>query len=132
MIGKIYKPPLWLRKYLSKEDFFTIQCANFLKAHGFIFTHTFNEGKRSRTMRQKLVGFGVMTGIPDLMIFEPFGDYVGLAIELKVKYSSGAKNRLSESQKVAQMMLKSKGWKCVTVWNIDEFLEELKVYKNGG
>ena len=127
---KLYKPPKWLLKYLGKEDKLTIQCANFLKLNKILFHHTFNEGKRTRTMQEKLKGFGVFTGIPDILILQPSGLFVGLAIELKVVYDSGQKNRLSPSQKEAQKVMSQKGWKCVTVYNIDEFINEVKVFFN--
>ena len=124
----LYKAPKWLLKYLGKEDRLTIQCANFLKANKILFHHTFNEGKRTRTMQEKLKGFGVFTGIPDILILQPSGLYVGLAIELKVVYDSGQKNRLSPSQKEAQKIMSQHKWKCVTVYNIDEFMSEVKNY----
>lgn len=128
MRGKQYKVPSWLRKYLGQEDILTIQCSNFLKANNLLFHHTFNEGKRTRTMQQKVLGFGVMTGIPDFLIFEPKGGFVGLAVELKVKYKNGGKNYLSPAQKTAQEELKKKRWKVVTVWTIDEFFKEIRAY----
>ena len=81
-------------------------------------------------MQEKLKGFGVMKGIPDLMIFQPSGPYCGLAIELKVVYDSGAKNRLSPSQKEAMKILEGSRWKCVTVWTYEEFVSEIKKYFN--
>jgi hypothetical protein len=125
---KFYIVPNWLRRYLSQEDSLTVACANYLRTQGLVFHHTFNEGKRSRTMRAKLTGFGVLTGIPDFLIFEPVGDFSGLAIELKVKYDSGAKNRLSASQKEAQETMSRKGWNCVTVWSFEEFEEVVSQY----
>ncbi|MCK4883398.1 MAG: hypothetical protein KAS30_00875, partial [Candidatus Diapherotrites archaeon] len=118
----------WLLKFLGKEDKLTIQCSNFLRYNGIVFHHTFNEGKRTRTMQEKVLGFGVMTVIPDILIFHSAGAYKGLAVELKVVYDSGAKNKLSKSQKEAQETLKKQGWKVVTVFNYDEFLLEVKKY----
>ena len=124
----IYKAPKWLLKYLGQEDRLTIQCANFLRINNIVFHHTFNEGARSRTMQQKLLGFGVMKGIPDLIIFHPSGPYVGLAIELKVVYSSGKKNRCSKDQVQAQKRLNEARWKAITVYDFDEFVSEVKKY----
>lgn len=79
-------------------------------------------------MSGKLKGFGVLTGIPDFLIFEPKGGFHGLAIELKVIYKSGAKNRLTQAQKETQEELVSRGWKVVTVWTFKEFKQEIKAY----
>jgi len=125
---KLYFIPNWLRKYLSKEDFLTIQCSNFLKAKQLLFHHTFNEGKRSRTMQSKFKGFGVLTGIPDLLVFEPKGEFHGMAVELKVKYENGSKNYPTPSQKEAMKLLSQRGWKCVVVWDFDTFQAEIENY----
>ncbi len=124
----IFKPPKWLVKYLGQEDKLTIQCANFMRLNNLCFHHTFNEGARSRTMQQKLLGFGVMKGIPDFLIFHSSKGYNGIAIELKVKYANGGKNYCSPSQKKAQDRMSQYGWKCVTVWDFDQFKDELKKY----
>jgi len=124
----LYYIPNWLRKYLGPEDLLTIEIANYLKAKNFLFHHTYNEGKRSKTGRGKLIGFGVLTGIPDFLIFEPRGAYVGLALELKVIYADGKKNRLSKEQKQAQEDLAGKGWKTATAWTFEEFEDILKNY----
>ena len=125
----IYIIPNWLRKYLGKEDLFTVQAANYLRSKSLLFHHTFNEGKRSKTMQAKLKGFGVMTGIPDFLIFDPNNKYIGLAIELKVIYDNNVKNRLSKNQIKAQDDLINKGWKCVTVWDIDSFINEIEIFR---
>ena len=123
---KKYFAPNWLVRYLGQEDKLTIQCANFLKEHKFTFHHTFNEGKRSRTMSAKLKGFGVMKGISDFLIFDaPFGKN-GMAIELKVVYENGSKNRLSKDQENAQKILELSGWETVTVWSFEEFEAAIK------
>jgi hypothetical protein len=124
----IYLIPNWLRKYLSPEDFLTIQCANYLRSKGVLFTHTFNEGKRSRTMQSKLKGFGVLTGLPDFIIFEAKNGFNGLCVELKVKYKSGAKNYLSPAQKEAHKKLTIKGYLCETIYNIDDFIVLIDKY----
>jgi len=124
----IYNIPNYLRKFLGLEDLLTIQTANFMRVKGIIFHHTFNEAKRSRTMMSKLKGFGVMTGIPDFLIFESRGGFSGLAIELKVIYASGKKNYCSEYQKKAQEVLTERGWSTHTAWTFDEFEEILEAY----
>ena len=111
--------PKWLLKYLSKEDRLTIQCANYLRIKNALFHHTFNEGKRSRTMQAKLKAFGVLTGIPDLLLLHARNGFSGMAIELKVIYDNGAKNRLTSSQKEVQKKMISQEWYCVTVMDRD-------------
>ena len=124
----MYRLPNWALKYLGKEDLLTVQCANYMRLKNVIFHHTFNEAKRSRTNQVKVKGFGVMTGVPDFLIFESCKEYHGLSIELKVIYDNGTKNRLSNHQKEAQKTLSSKGWLCVTVWDFDQFIHVLDEY----
>lgn len=125
---KLYKPPQWLLKYLGQEDRLTIQCANFLRLNKLTFHHTFNEGKRTRTQQHKIKGFGVMAGIPDILIFKPCGGFCGLAIELKVIYANGRKNVLSADQKAAAKTMQAAGWKVVTVYDFEQFTEAVKNY----
>ena len=122
---KLYMIPQWLRNFLGKEDVLTIKCANYLRTRKITFHHTFNEGKRTRTMRNKMIGFGCMTGIPDFLIFDSQKGKNGLAVELKVIYENGSKNRLTKQQKSAQETLFLKGWEVCTVYSFEEFTEAI-------
>jgi hypothetical protein len=55
---------------------------------------------------KKMKDAGYSRGIPDLLIFEPRGNYVGLAIE--VKTSTG---RASKEQKIWVKQLQERGWR---------------------
>lgn len=50
-----------------------------------LYTHCPNGGKRSGRSAMNFLLLGVRAGVPDLMFFDPIGDYIGLAIELKSK-----------------------------------------------
>lgn len=64
-----------------------------------------------------------MAGMPDLMIFDPRGDYSGLAIELKAGY-----NKPTENQKKCLRELKKRKWKVFWSNNIDDIFKEIDIY----
>lgn len=74
-------------------------------------------------LRMKQAGY--KKGIPDILIFEPRGEYVGLAVEVKT-----ATGRASDHQKEWQERLRERGWRaeickgldaCITV--IDDYFK---------
>ena len=128
LTDKMHLVPAWLRRYLSQEDYLAIQVSNYLKFKGLFFTHTPNEGKRSRTQSHKMNALGVKKGIPDLLIFEPRGGFHGLAVELKVVYESGAKNYASKEQKDCIAHFRARGWRAEIIYNFEAFEELLESY----
>lgn len=127
-MSPLFKCPKWLLRFLGQEDILTINCANYQRTKPVLFHHTFNEGKRSRTMQMKLKGFGVLEGIPDFLIFESRYGFKGLAVEIKVVYANGSKNRLSKSQIKVQEDLIRKGWAVYTVWTFEDFEKVVNEY----
>lgn len=118
-----------VEKYLTAEDRFTRQCANYLRVKNVLFHHTFNEAKRNHTDRYKYKAFGCMTGIPDFLIFSTNSrSFKGVAIELKVVYANGKKNVVSKNQKEAQKKMQKEGWKVLTVWNFEDFVDTVEKY----
>jgi hypothetical protein len=85
------------------------QVVEYLKLRGLHFTHPPNGGVRDPRTAAKLRWQGVVPGVPDLLIFEPWADLgasgVGIALELKSR-----KGRLSEAQRGWLEWLKSIGW----------------------
>jgi hypothetical protein len=85
-----------------------------------LYCHVPNEGKRN-PLKAKLLG--IRAGAPDVLIFEPNGKYVGLAIELKV-----GKNVLSPAQLGFLEQMRTKRWKTVVCYTIEEAVKELNDY----
>jgi len=67
---------------------------------------------------------GVMSGVPDIHIPIPRGEYASLYIEMK----NGKKGRLSEHQKEMIPRLQSYGNKVVVCRTFDEFKKEVEEY----
>ena len=66
---------------------------------------------------------GYLRGIPDLLIFEPSGDYNGLAIELKA-----GKGKPSPHQLEALKSLRARGWRAEVSTGWDDTVELLNEY----
>lgn len=94
-----------------------------IKYSGSFAVHIPNEGKRTKFEQYKLKALGVMAGMPDLMIFDPRGNYSGLAIELKAGY-----NKPTENQKKCLRELKKRKWKVLWSNNIDDIFEAIDIY----
>jgi len=84
------------------------------------YCHIPNEGKRNPLKAHLL---GIRAGAPDIVIFEPRGKFIGLAIELKV-----GKNTLSPAQLGFLEALRKKGWCTVVCYTIEEAVKELNNY----
>jgi len=114
-------------KYKGSEDDFQIMIATYLDLKKVVWFHCPNGGNRNPKEAYKLKQMGVKAGVPDILIFEPRMNYVGLAIELKV---SGRKPR--ENQLKWMEDLTKKGW--LTFWadDLDDVLEEIDKYLNFG
>ena len=66
---------------------------------------------------------GYKRGFPDLFIYEPRGNYHGLAIELKIGY-----NKATKEQLYWQKELIKRGFKAEICTGIDEALEVINTY----
>lgn len=120
--NKILKNPDF-QDYKGSEDNFQKSVAQYLDMKGLLWFHTPNGGSRNKIEASKLKGMGVKPGVPDCMICEPFGQFKGLAIELKV-----GRNTLSENQVFWLYELWKRGWKVVVSWSLDEVVEEVNAY----
>lgn len=100
-----------------KEDDLQMAVAQYLDALGLLWFHPPLERKTSKIAGLRLKKKGVKSGVPDCMIFEPRGNYIGLAIELKIK-----PNKTSDNQKKWLSDLATRGYKCVVCYNIDEVI----------
>ncbi len=110
---------------MTAEDRLTIACANYLryKYPDVLFTHVANERQTSPARGKKLKDMGVLAGWPDLMICKQSVNYVGLAIELKVK-----PNKPSKHQKLVLERLELNGWLALVVYDLDEFMQLIDGY----
>ena len=96
---------------------------------GLFWTHVPNERVR-KIEAIRLSKIGVTPGIPDVLIFNRFGDFAGMALELKRRDGRG---RLTDRQKKCLRALHHNGWYvavahgCVDALNLvnDYMLAEL-------
>lgn len=108
--------------------------AKVLDASGLVWQHTPNGGNRSARTGALMKAMGAKPGVPDVLIYNPFGLIVlagdtmdmserwnGLAIELKV-----GKNKPSASQDEWAVKLRGCGWRVETLRSVDEVLTVLR------
>lgn len=105
------------------EDALQIATARLLDYTGLIWTHVPNGGKRNLMVALKLKRMGTKAGVPDILIFNPAGQFAGVAIELKVD-----KNKTSDKQKQWLNDLTACGWACHVCRSIDQVIEAVKQY----
>lgn len=84
-----------------------------------------NGGDRNIVTARKLKAEGVVSGVPDLFIPEPLGQYHGLFVEMKVKGG-----RLRDTQKEMICKLEDRGYKCAVCWSLDDFMKVVNEYFN--
>lgn len=91
--------------------------------------HAPNEGKRTpfEQARLNFVGQKKGKGFPDLIIFDTTLDgSKGLAIELKVSYSSGKKNKPTKEQLDWLQRLENAGFKVAVIYTLEGFISIVK------
>lgn len=110
-----------------KEDQLQIATARYLDIMGLLWCHVANERQTSPARGGKLKKMGVKSGVPDCLIFEPRGPFVGLALELKVGY-----NKPTENQDKWLNTLRLKGWSCAVVYDLDDVIGIVETYLEHG
>lgn len=121
-------------KYFKGEDILQKQVAEYLNYQykNILWTHCPNEGKRSPFERYKAKAFGIKSGVPDIMIYEPKAiringtdtlKFVGLAIELKWE-----KNKTTAEQDAWLQKLKDKYWATSVCYSFDETVKIINDY----
>lgn len=118
------QPKKWA-KYVGTEANMQITVATYLNALGVLWMHAPNEIKAKPMYMAKRKAMGVKPGVPDILIFEPRGKHVGLAIELKVGY-----NLPSEHQQQWFDDLEARGWAVYWSRSLDEVLHIIDNYLN--
>jgi hypothetical protein len=110
------QPKKW-PKYVGTENNMQITVARYLDALGVLWMHPANEIKAKPVYMAKRKAIGVKPGVSDILIFEPRGKYIGLALELKVGY-----NLPSEHQQQWMDDLEQRGWRVAWSRSLDEVL----------
>lgn len=110
-----------------KEDQLQMAVARYLDYMGLLWCHVANERHTSPARGGKLKKMGVKRGVPDILIFEPRGPFVGLAIELKV-----GRNKPTEDQHKWLFKLTMNGWHSATCYNLDEVIEVVETHLEQG
>jgi hypothetical protein len=105
------------------EDELQMAVAKYLDFRGVLWCHVANERNTSFIKGARLKKKGVKSGVPDCLIFEPRGMYVGLVIELKIK-----PNKVSLNQKEWLTKLKNNKWSAHTAYSFDEAKEIIDNY----
>lgn len=108
--------------------------ARLLDHSGLVWCHPPNGGNRSAKTGALMKSMGAKAGVPDVLIFNPFGTPViagdtvdregcgdGLAIELKV-----GKNKPQPSQLKWHDDLRRCGWRVEVCWTLDQVLAVLR------
>jgi hypothetical protein len=106
------------KPYVGKEDDFQKSVCYFLNAQKLLFHHSPNGGKRNLFEAIKFKKMGVKAGFPDIAIYEPFGKYHGLMIELKVKGGEPTKHQLKWLE-----LLEKKGYMVAICYSLDSVIE---------
>lgn len=83
-----------------------------------------NGGQRNPKEAKRLVDEGVLSGVSDLFIAEPYGQYHGLFIEMK--RSKGGK--VSDKQELFMDRAKHRGYKCVVSYGAEQALDHFQEY----
>ena len=103
---------------MTAEDNLQIAVAKYLDLQRFTWFHCPNEGKRHPVAGKIAKDEGLKAGVPDCMIFEPHGEYKGLAIELKI-----GKNNQTDTQKEWQIKLINCGWQYEVCRSLEEVIQ---------
>ena len=96
-----------------------------LRRAGLLYCAVPNGGRRDRREAYMLKASGVVSGVPDLLIFEPTPDgHVGTALEMKRE--GGRMSNLSKAQRGWLEALSSRGWLVLVGFGAKDALEKLR------
>ena len=112
-------------KFIGKEEDFQKSLARYLDLSNLLWFHVPNEIKANVQYGAKRKRLGVKSGVPDVCVMEPRGQYSGLFLELKVGY-----NKPSETQNKWIEALKLKGYMAAWTRSLDEAINIIEKYKS--
>lgn len=112
---------------MALEEGMQIRCMEWLRAaHPRVWEvthHSPNGGRRSLAEGAAFKAMGTKAGFPDLFIYEPRGDFGGLALELKT-----ARGSQSPAQRWWERALMDRGYAYRVVKSDDEFRRVVEAY----
>ena len=89
--------------------------------------HIPNGGARTKREGARLKREGVRSGVSDLFLPLPVGEYHGLWIELKKRKQDGG-GKVSPKQALFHRDMKKQGYKCVVCYGANEAISIIKKY----
>ena len=111
------------KKNASPEHDIQVILCSYLEERRFLYSATVGGVRLAMHTAKKMKESGYKKGIPDVLIFEPRGEYVGLAIEVKTPTG-----RPSEEQLRWRKELEDRGWSAHICNGLDECLEAVHEY----
>jgi hypothetical protein len=123
------------KKPVRHEDQFQIAVVDFIRSRypGTLFTIAPNGIKLSKRIAVRLKALGYSAGTPDIMIFEPRGDYHGLFIEIKTPNLPGmTKGRASDAQLNWMSELNARGYMGLLCFGSSDAIDQINNYLKGG
>lgn len=99
---------------------------DYLEWKKICYAHTPNEGKRSTITGHNLKQLGMKKGFPDLFIYEPVGEYHGLAIEMKALNGKPTMDQLK-----CLGALKQRGYAAYIAYGANQAIRIIEAYMNG-
>lgn len=124
---------------MTEEDSLQIACVHWFKIQypKLILFHIPNGGSRSVRINpktgkkyspeaQRFKRMGMLNGVPDLFLSEPFGGFHGLYIEMKSKTG-----KASNDQKEVQDRLRDRGYKVDQCHTFGDFQKTIRGYLEG-
>ena len=124
------------KRYWGDETKLHVAIANFIR-HKYpkvLMDHSGCETKLSPSASKTRKAMGHQKGIPDLMLYQRSGKFVGLAIEVKIYERDARTRKYNKKTKPTKIQvdimerLEEQGWKCQVVWTIDEAMKLIDTY----
>ena len=112
-----------------KESELQISCVNWFRyqypQYKMLLFSIPNGGLRNIKTAVTLKREGVISGVPDLFLSLPRGEWHGFYLELK----SGS-NDLTANQDMFFILARKQGYKCEVIRTLDQFIREVTFYLN--
>lgn len=110
-----------------KESDLQIACVNWFRyqypQYRMLLFAIPNGGKRNITTAINLKREGVVSGVPDMFLSIPRGEWHGFYLELKAGV-----NELTQNQDLFFMLAQKQMYKCEVIRSLDQFIREINYY----